>query len=64
MAPREGFEPPTFRLTAERSTVELPRNGNGAGEAPEAEMLGGAAGLVNQRGSARTGHENSRARSG
>ena len=27
MAPRGGFEPPTFRLTAERSTIELPGNG-------------------------------------
>ncbi len=26
VAPREGLEPPTFRLTAERSTIELPRN--------------------------------------
>ena len=26
MAPREGLEPTTFRLTAERSTVELPGN--------------------------------------
>jgi hypothetical protein len=27
LAPRGGFEPPTFRLTAERSTIELPGNG-------------------------------------
>ncbi len=27
MAPREGVEPPTNRLTADRSTTELPRNG-------------------------------------
>ena len=26
MAPRVGLEPTTFRLTAERSTVELPGN--------------------------------------
>src|SRR5688500_7195794 len=26
MAPGEGFEPPTNRLTADRSTTELPRN--------------------------------------
>ena len=26
MAPRKGFEPSTYRLTAERSTVELSRN--------------------------------------
>jgi len=26
MAPREGFEPPTKRLTAACSTTELPRN--------------------------------------
>src|SRR5882762_8362914 len=26
LAPRGGFEPPTFRLTAECSTVELPGN--------------------------------------
>ena len=26
VAPRAGFEPATTRLTAERSTVELPRN--------------------------------------
>ena len=26
MAPREGFEPPTDRLTADCSTTELPRN--------------------------------------
>ena len=26
MAPRRGFEPPTYRLTAECSTVELSRN--------------------------------------
>ena len=26
MAPREGFEPPTDRLTADCSTAELPRN--------------------------------------
>jgi|CZCB01.1.fsa_nt_gi hypothetical protein len=26
MAPRAGFEPATYRLTAGRSTVELPRN--------------------------------------
>ena len=25
VAPRVGFEPTTFRLTAERSTIELPR---------------------------------------
>ena len=25
LAPRVGFEPTTFRLTAERSTIELPR---------------------------------------
>ena len=27
MAPRGRFELPTFRLTAERSTIELPGNG-------------------------------------
>ena len=27
MAPRAGLEPATFRLTAGRSTIELPRNG-------------------------------------
>ena len=26
LAPRGGFEPPTFRLTAECSTIELPGN--------------------------------------
>ena len=26
MAPRRGLEPPTLRLTAECSTIELPRN--------------------------------------
>jgi hypothetical protein len=26
MAPRDGFEPPTIRLTVERSTTELPGN--------------------------------------
>ena len=26
LAPQEGFEPPTYRLTADCSTVELPRN--------------------------------------
>ena len=26
MAPRRGLEPPTYRLTAECSTIELPRN--------------------------------------
>ena len=26
LAPRQGFEPRTYRLTADRSTVELPRN--------------------------------------
>ena len=26
LAPRVGFEPTTFRLTAERSTIELPGN--------------------------------------
>lgn len=26
MAPRRGLEPRTFRLTAERSTIELPGN--------------------------------------
>ena len=25
MAPRRGLEPPTYRLTAECSTIELPR---------------------------------------
>ena len=26
LAPREGLEPPTYWLTARRSTIELPRN--------------------------------------
>jgi hypothetical protein len=30
MAPRGRFELPTFRLTAERSTIELPGNGKQA----------------------------------
>ena len=30
LAPRVGFEPTTFRLTAERSTIELPRNAKAA----------------------------------
>ena len=29
LAPRGGFEPPTFRLTAECSTIELPGNRKG-----------------------------------
>jgi hypothetical protein len=35
MAPREGFEPPTNRLTADRSTTELPRNAAPPGTSPE-----------------------------
>src|SRR6187551_2331770 len=34
MAPGEGFEPPTNRLTADRSTAELPRNETGPAERP------------------------------
>jgi hypothetical protein len=38
MAPREGFEPPTNRLTADRSTTELPRNSEPHG--PGQRILG------------------------
>ena len=46
MAPREGLEPPTNRLTADRSTTELPRNKvrpyPGEGRLPEGGILGGS----------------------
>src|ERR1700720_4292538 len=49
MAPREGFEPPTNRLTADRSTTELPRNMRAArqGSGPGTRILGGSPPLVN-----------------
>lgn len=39
MAPGEGFEPPTNRLTADRSTTELPRNEADPGTSPEPRIL-------------------------
>jgi hypothetical protein len=45
MAPRGRFELPTFRLTAERSTIELPGNGKQPLNLQYFAGLGHAAGL-------------------
>jgi hypothetical protein len=46
MAPRGRFELPTFRLTAERSTIELPGNGKQALNLQYFAGLGHADGLA------------------
>jgi hypothetical protein len=64
MAPRAGLEPATFRLTAERSTIELP--GSSARQntefLPNSASLAEAPGAVNATGRATEAREQPRVR--
>src|SRR5436190_10519029 len=57
LAPRVGFEPTTLRLTAECSTIELPRNeGDARGQAGPGKQRAGRLAALLHVGQASAGH--------